>query len=293
MIEPRRHVRVEHIMGTAISIQVIGDVRDGVLEAAAEACFADLRRADRVFSPFRDDSDILRLARGELADAAADPWVGQVAEACERAQAETGGLFTAWWSGVFDPTGLVKGWAVERAARAHLAPLVGERGVLAAGINAGGDMQLFTAADAEWVWRVGIADPTAGPARTFATVEVREGGVATSGSAERGAHVVDPRSGRPARGVASATVVSSSLTHADVWATAAVAAGFDDRAWIWRAGESTGILLTDDGRVCRWIDGVEVHAHAPGPAADFDTPAAPATQSPAVRPLSERASPGR
>ena len=47
------------------------------------------------------------------------------------------------WQGAFDPTGYVKGWAVENAARRHLAPLLAD--ATAVGINAGGDMQLFTA----------------------------------------------------------------------------------------------------------------------------------------------------
>jgi len=87
---------------------------------------------------------------------------------------------------------------------------------------------------------------------------VRDGAVATSGMAERGTHIVDPRTGGGAAGVASATVVASSLAHADVWATAAVVAGFHDLGWISRAGPTAGILVADDRRVRRWLDGVEV-----------------------------------
>lgn len=254
---PRRHVEVAQIMGTAISVHVVGDPDPEAFASAAAACFDELRDVDRVFSPYRDDSDILRIARGELAMRDASPWVAEVADACARAEAETDGLFTAWWSGVFDPTGYVKGWAVERAARRHLAPLAAGRGVVAAGINAGGDLQLFTAPGADWTWNVAVVDP-ADRSRPIATVTVRDGAVATSGTAERGTHIVDPRSGAPAVGTAAATVVSTSLAHADVWATAAVVAGFDELGWIARAGRTTGIVVADDGRVRRWLDGVEV-----------------------------------
>ncbi|MGN6221586.1 MAG: FAD:protein FMN transferase [Microbacterium sp.] len=257
MTRPRRHVEVAQIMGTAISVHVVGDVEPAAFARATAACFDELREADHVFSPYRDDSDILRMARGELAMKDASPWVAEVAEACAHASADTGGLFTAWWSGVFDPTGYVKGWAVERVARRHLAPLTAERGVVAAGINAGGDLQLFTTPGADWTWNVAVVDP-ADRSRVIATIPVRDGAVATSGTAERGAHIVDPRCGLPATGVASATVTSASLAHADVWATAAVVAGPDDLGWISRAGLTAGILVADDGRVRRWLDGVEV-----------------------------------
>jgi len=254
---PARHVEVARMMGTVVSVHVMGDPDPEVFADAADACFAHLRRADRVFPTYRDDSDVMRLRRGELAPQDADPWVADVADACARAEAETGGLFSATWSGQWDPTGYVKGWAVEGAARAHLASLVAQPGVVAAGINAGGDMQLFTAPGADWTWNVGIADPGAS-ARVLATVGVRDGAVATSGPGERGSHIVDPRTGRPAAGVASATVVAAGLADADLWATAAVVAGFDDLGWLPRAGASRGMIVAEDGRVRRWLDGTEV-----------------------------------
>ncbi len=257
MIRPPRHVEVAEIMGTAVSVHVVGGARDPAHDAAIAACFDELRRVDRVFSTYRQDSDIRRIARGELSMADADPWVGEVAQACARAEADTAGLFTARWAGGFDPTGYVKGWAVERVARSHLAPLLDERGVIAVGINAGGDMQLRTATGADWRWNVAIADPR-DRSRVLATVPVRDGAVATSGAAERGAHIVDPRSGSAAADVVSATVVAASLAHADVWATAAVVAGFDDLSWISKAGDTTGLVVGARGAVRRWIDGVEV-----------------------------------
>jgi thiamine biosynthesis lipoprotein len=261
MTRPARRVEVADIMGTTISVHAIGAPAPGAFEAATAACFAELREVDRVFSPYRDDSDVRRIARGELAMRDASPWVAEVAEGCARAEADTGGLFSAWWSGAFDPTGFVKGWSVERAARRHLAPLLAERGVLAVGINAGGDLQLLTAPGVDWSWNVGIVDP-ADRSRVLATLPVRDGAVATSGPAERGAHIVDPRSGGPATGVASATVVADGLTNADVWATAAVVAGADDLSWVARAGRTTGIVVSGSGGIRRWLDGVEVQVHA-------------------------------
>lgn len=254
---PTRIVRVEEIMGMPISIHVLN--HSGHLgpesERAIAACFAELRDIDRIFSTYREDSDIRRIARGELDPADADPRVATVEAACRAAAIETAGLFCANRQGWFDPTGYVKGWSVENAARRHLAPLLADE--VAVGINAGGDMQLFTAPDAKWRWIVGIADPRR-RGEVIATLEVVNGAVATSGSAERGHHIFDPRTGEPARGVVSASVVDDSLARADLWATAAVVAGFEDRSWVARAGTRTGIVIAEDGRVHRWLDGTSV-----------------------------------
>ncbi|MCW3493331.1 FAD:protein FMN transferase [Microbacterium sp. SSM24] len=263
MNAPGRRVEVSHIMGTAVSVHVIGRADDPVVDAAIEACFDELCEADRVFSMYRPDSDLRRVAAGELAAADASTDLSLVAAACAQAELDTGGLFSARFSGSYDPTGYVKGWSVERAARRHLAPLLDLSGVMAVGINAGGDLQLFTSSGASWTWDVGIVDPV-DRSRVLATVPVRNGAVATSGPAERGAHVIDPRTALPASGVISATLIAAGLARADVWATAAVVSGFEDLSWIGRAGQSTGMIVGDDGRVRRWIDGVEVTSRLVG-----------------------------
>ena len=107
-------VRVEHVMGMPVCI----DVRDaGVPADAIDEAFAWLRTVDAVFSTYKDDSEISRLNRGELArdDASAD--VRWVLDECERLREETGGYFDArvGADGGVDPSGLVKGWSVDRA----------------------------------------------------------------------------------------------------------------------------------------------------------------------------------
>ncbi|WP_417564542.1 FAD:protein FMN transferase [Microbacterium sp.] len=256
---PRRTVRVAQLMGMPISLHVLQTRPDDqTVDAAAAACWSELSEIDRVFSTYRTDSDVSRIRRGELTIERADPRVAVVAAACERARQATGGLFSPYWDGGFDPTGYVKGWTVEAAARAHLQPLVARAGVVAAGINAGGDMQLFTAADADWTWHVGIEHPSL-PGRVIATVDVCEGAVATSGIAQRGAHILDPRTGHAALEVASATVVADSLTVADVWATAVVVAGAPVAAAV--AACRSGIIVGADGSVRRWAGGVQIAVH--------------------------------
>ena len=102
-------VWVEEIMGIPMSIHLIapGEMTDEGADRAVRACFDELRDIDRVFSTYRTDSDISRIRRGELSIADADSRVALVADACERAEEETGGLVSARWRGRFDPTGYV------------------------------------------------------------------------------------------------------------------------------------------------------------------------------------------
>ncbi len=224
---------VEQIMGLPISIHLRGDdTRGAEAGERVAAVFADLRRVDEVLSPYREDSDLSRWDRRELHLADADPMLADVVALCERARELTGGWFDP--RGLpgphgagprYDPSGLVKGWAVERAAR-HLAGLDGHGWC----VNAGGDIVLH-APQHQPAWRVGIEHP-ADPSRVMRVLELRAGAVATSGSTRRGAHIVDPRTGRPATAVRSVTVVGPTLLWADVYATAAVARGCAVPAWL-------------------------------------------------------------
>ncbi|WP_292835090.1 FAD:protein FMN transferase [Microbacterium sp.] len=256
MTGPR--VFVEPIMGTVASIHVIGDEASSArVDAGVRAAIAGLQRHERVFSMYRDDSDIQRLRRGEDVIENLDGSVAVVAERCRAAREATGGLFDAELHGWFDPTGYVKGWAVDDVAERHLAPLVRMPGVTAIGINVGGDMRLFSDPDSDWVWRVGIADPSEA-GRVLGAVTLDSGAVATSGSAERGRHILDPRTGEPAAGVLSATIVADDLTTADLWATAAVVAGIDGLARVRRAPVRSGLVVGAGGEISRWLEGVAV-----------------------------------
>lgn len=260
MNPPVRRAWTAELMGTIVSIHVVGRPAARAVPAAAvdaaASTIAELRELEALFSPFRRASEISRLRRGALALADADPRVREVEAACREREEATGGRFSASWSGGFDPTGYVKGWAADRAASAYLAPLLADAGVMAVGINVGGDLRVWTARGADWSWNVGIADPVR-PGGVLAMLRLRNGAVATSGTAERGAHLVDPRSGVPVRAAVSATVVADDLTTADVWATALAVAGDEDFAWLWGAPLRSAMTVTDGG-VRRWVAGVGV-----------------------------------
>ncbi|MGQ4425860.1 FAD:protein FMN transferase, partial [Streptomyces violaceoruber] len=175
-------------MGTVFSFDVRGG-EPAAVRTALDAAVAGLHRADEVFSTYRDGSQISRLARGELTVAACAPEVAEVLELAAEAERVSDGWFSTRYRGRLDPTGIVKGWAVERAARG-IAAACGASGV---SVNGGGDVQLLGTPGAERPWGVGVSDPLrpGGLAAVVSAAGVTELAVATSGSAERGAHVVD------------------------------------------------------------------------------------------------------
>ncbi len=237
--------RVEHVMGMPISLALRGrHAADDAADAAWTAVLASLRDADAVFSTYRYDSVVSAIRRGELAVDDAPDEVHEVLAIGTRAERATDGAFSVWRRGAdgepeLDPSGVVKGWAAERAAAA-LRALDHTDFCL----SAGGDV-VCRATDGE-PWRVGIEDPH-DPGRVLAVVPVRDGAVATSGTAHRGAHLVDARTGAAPDVVAQVTVVARSLTAADVDATAAYALGPRAAEWLGRRVGRTGLVVWDDG----------------------------------------------
>jgi thiamine biosynthesis lipoprotein len=243
-----RRAWVELVMGLPVSIHLRGDEPGAVaVRAAVAAAFVDLRHADAVFSPYRDDSDLSRWQRGELPAEAADTTFAEVMALCDEAGTRTDGWFDPrglpdprTGTPRFDPSGLVKGWAVERAAR-RLRALRGYSWC----INAGGDV-LVHAEDEHPAWRIGIEDPDR-PERLIQILERRNGAVATSGTARRGAHIVDPYTRRPAVGVRSVTVIGQDLLWSDVYATATVARGPRSVPWLETLDDHAALLVSASG----------------------------------------------
>ncbi len=239
--------RVEHVMGMPISLALRGrHAEDYDADVAWQQALADLREVDRIFSTYRDDSVISRLQRGEIALGDCPDVVREVLDLGEQARVESGGAFDVRRPGpdgvaVLDPSGVVKGWAVERAARAF--DTLEQTDVC---LSAGGDMVCRTRIPDSPGWRIGIEDPF-DPSRVLAVVPVRDGAVATSGLAHRGAHVVDPRSGVTPAALASVTVIGPDLTWVDIDATAGLVLGEDAFQWLSGRSDRAGLLVRADG----------------------------------------------
>lgn len=213
-------------MGTAISL----DVRDGsVPHHALDEAFGYLRQVDSRFSTYKPESEVSRLSRGEIQETDCSPELREVLELCERVRRDSEGYFDIRahrTDGGLDPSGLVKGWSLEKAGR--ILEAAGARNYC---INGGGDIVARGEAAPGQAWRIGIRHPIVAD-RLAAVLAVRDGAVATSGAYERGEHVRNPFTGSAPSGVLSVTVVGPSLTYADAYATAAFAIGPTGLAWL-------------------------------------------------------------
>jgi FAD:protein FMN transferase len=209
--------RVEQIMG----LPIVVDVRDdGEAGAALDELFEWLRWVDATFSTFKDDSEISRINRGELRPADAHSHVRHVLGRCDVLRDETNGYFDIRTpNDSIDPSGLVKGWAVERAAA-----ILDDAGLHNYAVSAGGDMRVRGRAVPELAWRVGIQHPL-DRQQVAAVIETTDLAIATSGAYARGDHVWNPHSGRSAAGILSVTIAGAELATADAYATAAFAMG--------------------------------------------------------------------
>jgi FAD:protein FMN transferase len=251
-------LRVEQVMGTAISVHVTDPLPDGVREALVAETFAWLRLVDERFSTYRPDSEICRLDRGELRAQDGSESLRYVLDACARLWKETGGYFDTHATGRLDPSGFVKGWSVQVAS-----DRLAEAGSVNHCLNAGGDVRVRGEQAPGRPWRIGIRHPF----QERAVCGVLAGtdlAVATSGTYERGLHVVDPYTGRPARELVAVTVVGTDLGVADAYATAALAMGEAGLRWLDRLDGYETLAVTADGRLFRSAGLPEAGTAGPG-----------------------------
>lgn len=225
-------------MGTVFTIDVRAPGGD---PAAVEEAIRWLQRVDATFSTYKPDSQISRLARGELDVTDCAPDVAEILTRCQELETETDGYFSAYASGRLDPSGLVKGWAIQHAS--ELLSLAGSRNHC---VNGGGDVHCAGSATDHEAWRIGITDPhRAG--RLVAVVAGTDLAVATSGTAERGAHIINPHNRTSPTVLASVTIAGKDLAYADAYATAAFAMGHQATDWIGALEGYQGLVIRADG----------------------------------------------
>ena len=221
--------RVVPTMGTMASIVVHDEVPAAIVDDAIDDVVTELERLEAMFSTYRADSVISAINRGERHPLDGPAEVIDVLDACTWLEQTSGGAFRARRPEPpyeIDPTGFVKGWATERAAGALAAA-----GLAHWCVAVGGDLLVRGCSAGGRPWHVAVADPrcTDGVVAAF---DLHDAAVATSGTAERGRHLWDGRTGLAADAIASVTVLGPHLTWADALATAAFALGPDGVDWI-------------------------------------------------------------
>jgi FAD:protein FMN transferase len=232
----------ERVMGTVVSFAVVpgGSSGEPAARAIASACAA-LHRADATFSTWDPQSPVSRLRGGAAALADVPAEIAEVLELCREARDASGGWFDPWAiEGGVDPTGLVKGWAVEQALG-----ILREAGMAAAMVNGGGDIAVFGVPSPGQDWRIGIRHPWRPDA--LAAIVTVTAAVATSGSYERGSHLLNPFTRQLAASAASATITGPSLALADALATALAVGGDEVLRLVAGLDGYAGYLIRPDG----------------------------------------------
>lgn len=224
-----RHRASFPVMGTTASIHVNDNVSDGAFNDAVEELQVELERLEQMFSVYRPDSSVSRINTGELNLLDAPKEVLDVMDACTWMEQVSEGAFNVrppYAPESINPSGFVKGWATERASR-----LFSDRGLRHWYVGVGGDFVLRGGLDDGTPWNIGITDPRDSE-MLVGTVTVVDGAVATSGTAERGAHIWHPTKGQVDAEFLSVTVTGPSLTWADAFATTIFVMGAQGLEWL-------------------------------------------------------------
>lgn len=249
---------VELVMGTAVTIDILDAKSD--MTGAVEDVVAWFHEVDRRFSTYRPDSEVCRIDRGELVPARASQDMRRVLDACERLRASTGGYFDVYATGRLDPSGYVKGWSVEVAAQRLSAA-----GAVNYCVNAGGDIRLRGAGPDGQGWRIGITHPWERHKVAWVVCGT-DLAIATSGTYERGLHVIDPLRGQPADLLCSVTVCGQDLATTDAYATAAMAMGAHGIDWLGTLRDYESAVITKNRQAYRSAGFPVVEADPPSPA---------------------------
>lgn len=213
------HIRTD-IMGMPIRIVI---AHHGVHENIFNEAFALLEEIDERFSTYKNTSEISRINTGQVSESEWSEDMKEVCELAEKTKKDTNGFFDIRTpDGFLDPSGVVKGWAIQKVFDLLLSK--GEENIL---VDVAGDVATHGRNEKGEEWAIGIKNP-------FNTEEVvkivypRGKGVATSGTYARGAHIYNPHTGESASGtLESVTVVAPTILEADLLATAVFAMGED------------------------------------------------------------------
>jgi thiamine biosynthesis lipoprotein len=227
------------LMGMPITVEVIGREE----QRAIEDTFTYFDQIDARFSTYKPDSEIMQINRHELPDNAWSSDMKTIFALAEQTRKETEGYFNIEQpSGLIDPSGIVKGWAINNAARQ-----LRERGYSNYFINAGGDVASCGHNAQKDPWSIGIQNPFV-DGEIVKIVYPLESGVATSGSYRRGAHIYNPHEPTDTlRDIVSITVIGKNVLEADRFATGAFAMGGRGIAFLEQTKDLEGYQIDSRG----------------------------------------------
>ena len=197
-------------------------VDDWVTQAVFEDVFAYFVHIDETFSVYKQTSEISAINRGEITWQEASEEMQTVFRLSEETKQLTHGYFNIQKpDGTYDPSGLVKGWAIAQGAE-----LLRQKGFQNFFVHIAGDIQCSGHNQEGKPWKIGIQNPFSPLQESIKTVYLSTEGIATSGSYVRGDHIYNPHNPfEKMLEVVSLTVIGPNIYEADRFATAAYAMG--------------------------------------------------------------------
>lgn len=207
--------KVQHHMGMPISI----DIPNCKNKAVFNACWQLCAQIEVQYSPYIPTSEVSRIASGELSLQNASQSMQEIVALATTYEQTTNGYFSVYFNGAFNPTGIVKAWAIQQ-----LALCIEANGYSTYLVNAGGDILCNSTTKKRW--QLAISNP-GDPNNTIGTITADNIAIATSGSYQKGAHIYDPKAGAPTTALQNVTVIGPSIITADVYATALYAMGLN------------------------------------------------------------------
>lgn len=197
---------------------------------------------DNAFSTYKENSEITKFNKGVISEENSSPDLKEVFKLCEKTKDETNGYFDIWREGKCDPSGLVKGWSIYKAAQT-----IKKEGFKNFYINAGGDIQVGGENNKGKKWTVGIENPLK-KGEIVKIVGVSSEGVATSGTYIRGQHIYNPyNDNQEITEILSLTVIGLNILEADRFATAAFAMGRKGIEFIENRDGLEGYMIDKNG----------------------------------------------
>lgn len=228
------------LMGMPITVKIV----DASAHAEAfDEVYSFFQYVDETFSPFKPTSEVSRVNRGELSLEATCDDMHTVLELAEQTKAESSGYFDVWHNGTFNPSGIVKGWAIDEAAS-----LLYRNGFRDFYVGAGGDAQVYGKNANGEAWMLGICNPF-DLTQVVKRVRLDERGIATSGTYMRGKHIYNPlQADDPLEEVVSLTVIGIDVLEADRLATAAFAMGRTGIYFLESLPDVEGYMIDREGQ---------------------------------------------
>ncbi len=212
------------LMGMPVTVEVVDTA---VTQALIDEVFAYFTYVDEKFSTYKETSEIALINRQALPLDQASRDMRTIFALAEQTKQETNGYFDIQHNGHFDPSGIVKGWAIANAAA-----ILRQRGFVNFYVEAGGDIEVSGHNSRGKPWRIGIRNPF-NMNEIVKVVALREGGVATSGTYIRGQHIYNPKKADELiTEIVSLTVIGPNIYEADRFATAAFAMGYEGIVFI-------------------------------------------------------------